>query len=184
MGYSDTNPPTVVIQAPTKSGAKQATLRATVTNGSVSGLEVLSSGSGYTFTPRISFRQPGGATIGTVQILNGSLSGTISVTDGGQGYATAPSVYVDEPTGTNPIKAAITTTISNGQVTALNIVNAGQGYTSVPRVAIIDPVGAQVLDVTVDGSGRVTNIDLLDGCLLYTSPSPRDQRGSGKPWWG
>ena len=167
LGYSDTNPPTVVIQAPTKAGAKQATLRATVTNGSVSGLEVLSSGSGYTFTPRISFKQPGGATIGTVQILNGSLSGTISVTDGGQGYATAPTVYVDEPTGTNPIKAAITTTISNGQVTALNIVNAGQGYTSVPRVAIIDPVGAQVLDVTVDGSGRVTNIDLLDGGSGY-----------------
>ena len=167
LGYSDTNPPTVVIQAPTKAGAKQATLRATVTNGSVSGLEVLSSGSGYTFTPRISFKQPGGATIGTVQILNGSLSGTISVTDGGQGYATAPLVYVDEPTGTNPIKAAITTTISNGQVTALNIVNAGQGYTSVPRVAIIDPVGAQVLDVTVDGSGRVTNIDLLDGGSGY-----------------
>ena len=167
LGYSDTNPPTVVIEAPTKSGAKQATLKATVTNGSVSGLEVLSSGSGYTFTPRISFKQPGGAKIGSVQILNGSLSGTIDVTEGGQGYATAPKVYVDEPTGVNPIKASITATVSNGQVTALNIVNAGQGYTSVPRVAIIDPVGAQVLETVVDSNGRVTNIELLDGGSGY-----------------
>ena len=101
-----------------------------------------------------------------LQILNGSLR-NYRVTNGGQGYATPPVVYVDEPTGNNPIRAAITTTVSNGQVTALNIVNAGQGYTSVPRVAIIDPVGAQVLETTVDSNGRVTNIELLDGGSGY-----------------
>ena len=35
-GYSDTNPPTVVIQAPTSSGSVQAELKAVVTNGQVS----------------------------------------------------------------------------------------------------------------------------------------------------
>ena len=33
---------------------------------------------------------------------------------------------------------------------------------------------------TVDGQGR-PQISLLTGCLLYTSPSPRDQRGSRMP---
>ena len=28
---------------------------------------------------------------------------------------------------------------------------------------------------------RIQNIDLVQGCLLYTSPSPRDQRGSRMP---
>ena len=60
-GYSDTNPPVVQVQSPTKPGAVAATLKATVTNGSVSEIEVISSGSGYTFTPRITFKQPGGA---------------------------------------------------------------------------------------------------------------------------
>ena len=33
----------------------------------------------------------------------------------------------------------------------------------------------------IKGTGTA---DLLNVCLLYTSPSPRDQRGSGMPAWG
>ena len=44
-GYSDTNPPVVQVQSPTKPGATQAKLKATVTNGAVTGLEILNSGS-------------------------------------------------------------------------------------------------------------------------------------------
>ena len=32
-----------------------------------------------------------------------------------------------------------------------------------------------------DVSGIATNATLFDNCLLYTSPSPRDQRGSRMP---
>ena len=167
QGYSDTNPPTVTIQTPTKSGSKPAVLKATVTNGSVTGLETLSSGSGYTFTPRITFTQPGGATLGPAQILAGSLSGTITVTNGGQGYSTAPTVYIDEPTGENGIRAALRANLTDGQVTSITILNAGQGYETTPRVAIVDPVGAQVLETTVDSNGRVTNIELLSGGSGY-----------------
>ena len=63
-GYSDTNPPTVIIELPTVSGSKLAELKATVTNGSISALEIINSGSGYTFTPRVT-RQPGGAKLAT-----------------------------------------------------------------------------------------------------------------------
>ena len=59
-----------------KPGAVAATLKATVTNGSVSAIEVVSSGSGYTFTPRITFKQPGGAVLGTCPIVGGQVSGT------------------------------------------------------------------------------------------------------------
>ena len=166
-GYSSTNPPVVQIETPTKPGAVAATMTATVTDGAVSALTLTSSGSGYTFTPRVTFRQPGGATLGTPTLTNGSITGTIAVTDGGFGYTTAPEIYVDEPTGTNPIKAALQANLTDGKVSSVTILNAGQGYTSVPRIAIIDPVGAQILETKVDSNGRVVGIELLDGGSGY-----------------
>ena len=166
-GYSDTNPPAVELQAPTKEGAIPAQVTATVTNGVVSAVNIVSSGSGYTFTPRVTFKQPGGAKLGTVSVAGGSITGTISVTAGGSGYTTAPVVYVDEPTGANPIKAALRANLTDGVVTSISVLNAGQGYDTPPRVAIIDPIGAQVLQTTVDGDGRITAIELLDGGSGY-----------------
>ena len=59
---------------------KYLNLKAVVTNGSVSSLEVENSGSGYTFVPRVTFKQPGGAKLGAVTVTNGTITGTISVT--------------------------------------------------------------------------------------------------------
>ena len=167
-GYSSTNPPIVQIEQPTKTGSKIAVLKATVTDGTVDSLTIENSGSGYTFTPRVSFRQPGGAELAAPTITNGQITGTIEITNAGFGYSTAPLVYIDEPTGANGIRASFTTTISaDGELTAVTIVNAGQGYESVPKLKIIDPVGAQILDVRVDGDGRVIGIDLLSGGSGY-----------------
>ena len=172
-GYSTTNPPVVQVQSPTKTGSSQATITATVTNGEVSALNITNSGSGYTFTPRITFVQPGGAKLGAPVITNGQVT-SIPVTDGGFGYTTAPTVYIDEPTGTTPIKAALRANLtSEGKVGSITVLNAGQGYHdgahqghgggAAPRVAIIDPVGAQILETVVDGDGRVIRVDLLNG---------------------
>ena len=161
-GYSATNPPVVQVQSPTKNGSSQATINATVTDGAVTALTITNSGSGYTFTPRITFVQPGGAKLGTPTITSEQVT-TIPITDGGFGYTTAPTVYIDEPTGSNPIKAALRANLTEGKVTSISILNAGQGYTTVPRVAIVDPVGAQVLQTVVDGDGRVIRIELLNG---------------------
>ena len=166
-GYSDTNPPTVIIELPTVGGSKLAELKATVTNGSISALEIINSGSGYTFTPRVTFRQPGGATLATPTLSNGSISGGLTITNGGQGYTTPPEIYVDEPTGLNPIKASFQAVLTNGVITSINVLNAGQGYTTVPRVAVVDPTGAQVLETQVDGDGRVIGIDVLSGGSGY-----------------
>ena len=182
-GYSDTNPPVVQVEVPTKDGSEVALLKATVTNGSVTGLELESSGSGYTFTPRITFKQPGGATLASPTIVGGSISGSIEVTNVGQGYTTAPQIYIDEPTGSNGIRASLQAILgTDGSITGVTILNAGQGYEQTPRIAIIDPVGAQVLQTVVDNTGRVTNIELLDGGSGYEEiPSVYivDPSGSG-----
>ena len=166
-GYSDTNPPTVIVQNPVNVDAELPKLTATVTNGAVSNIEIENSGSGYTFVPRVTFKQPGGAKIGTATLTGGSLSGTIEVLEGGQGYSTVPEVYVDEPTGQDPVKATLKAIVTDGVVTAVNIVNNGQGYETTPRVAIIDPTGAQVLQTLVDSDGRVVSVELLDGGSGY-----------------
>ena len=162
-GYSTTNPPVVQVQTPTKAGSSQATITATVADGAVTGLNITNSGSGYTFTPRITFIQPGGAKLGTPVLSNEQIA-SIPVTANGFGYTTAPTVYVDEPTGSNPIKAALRANLtSEGKVGSISVLNAGQGYTTSPRVAIVDPVGAQILETVVDGDGRVIRVDLLNG---------------------
>ena len=166
-GYSDTNPPLVDVQAPTKPGSTTASIRATVTNGAVSGLEVLNSGSGYTFTPRLSFRQPGGGKIAPPTISNGSISGGITVTNGGIGYTTVPDIYIDEPTEEDGIRASLRAVLTDGRITSVQVLNAGQGYTGTPRVAVVDPTGAQILQTKVDGDGRVTDIELLNGGSGY-----------------
>ena len=166
-GYSSTNPPVVQVESPTKEGSSQATLKATVTNGSISALEITNSGSGYTFTPRLTFVQPGGAKLGTPTITNGQITGTVPITAQGFGYTTVPEIYVDEPTGANGITAVLRATLTEGSISAITIVNAGQGYEVTPRIAVVDPVGAQVLQTTVDGDGRVINIELLSGGSGY-----------------
>jgi hypothetical protein len=59
---------------------------------------------------------------------------SLSVTNRGTGYATAPTVTIAAPTsGTT---ATATATVSGGQITGLTITNPGSGYTSPPTVTI------------------------------------------------
>ena len=63
-------------------------------------------------------------------------------------------------------------------------VTTGQLYMDVlARERRGDYLGAtiQVIPHVTDAIKTFVKSDLLDDCLLYTSPSPRDQRGSGMP---
>ena len=146
IGYSSTNPPTVKVTNPTSIGSVPAKITATVTDGSITGLTLDSSGSGYRNVPRITFVQPGGAEIDAIPISNGSISGTIEVVNNGQGYTTAPEIYIDEPTGDNPIKASLRTVLnSDGEVESITVLNADRDILVFLEPKIIQPVGAQVL---------------------------------------
>ena len=168
-GYSDLQPPIVDIQVPTAAGGVYATAKAKVKNGTVTSIELDNSGSNYTFTPRIVFKDPGGGKLSqpTLDSNNGVDPASIEVLSGGVGYTVPPTVYVDAPTGADPVQAEITATLTNGSVSGFSVVNRGRGYTSAPRIAIIDPGAAQILDVTVDSTGRVVDIELLSGGSGY-----------------
>lgn len=57
----------------------------------------------------------------------------ITVTNGGSGYLTAPTISFTGGGGTG---AAATATISGGVVTVITVTNGGSGYTSAPTVVI------------------------------------------------
>ena len=169
-GYSDLNPPIVNIESPTAAGGVPATAKAVVTNGQVTSLELLNSGSNYTFTPRVTFLDPGGCVLTTPTIdVNGSIvPDSITVESAGKGYTVPPTIYVDAPTGADPLQAEIVAQIGDdGTVTGFTVTNRGRGYTTAPRVAVIDPGAAQILDTKVDATGRVIEIELLSGGSGY-----------------
>lgn len=59
----------------------------------------------------------------------------VAVTDGGNGYSTAPEVtFSGDGTG-----AAATATIVGGKVTAISVTSAGTGYTTAPTVTVAAP---------------------------------------------
>ena len=168
-GYSDLNPPIVDIEPPTVVGGIPAKATAIVQNGTVTGINLDNSGSNYTFTPRVTFRDPGGCKFTEPSIdVNGSLDpDTFNIESGGTGYTVPPTVYIDAPTGTDPVQAEITVTVEEGTVTGFVVTNRGRGYITAPRIAVIDPGAAQVFDVIVDSTGRVIDIELLSGGSGY-----------------
>ena len=66
---------------------------------------------------------------------------SISVTDGGNGYLTAPSVEIVDASGSG---AVATAQIANGAVTSISVQSAGSGY-SAPQVSLGAPTASPVV---------------------------------------
>jgi len=113
--------PTVTISGGNGNGA---TATATLTNGQVSAINVINSGSGYS-----------GATACPSTITGGKII-AIQVSAGSSGYLTAPLVTITDATGTG---ATATATLKNGVVTAITVTNGGTGYSATPIITIAPP---------------------------------------------
>ncbi|MBI6940347.1 phage tail protein [Pseudomonas putida] len=74
----------------------------------------------------------------------------ISLTDGGSGYTSAPTVAITGGGGTG---AAATAIVSGGEVTGFNITNPGSGYTSAPTIALTGGGGSDAAASAVLGAG-------------------------------
>ena len=95
-----------------------------------------------------SLRGPSGSNVGTVEgpfffnrqdILIGTGIGSATVTGGGSGYNTAPTVSFSSPqdsAGTPPTATAV---LTGDAVTSITINTAGSGYTQAPTVTLAAP---------------------------------------------
>ena len=71
----------------------------------------------------------------------------------------------------------ITTPVGSTVTREINIINGGLGFLTTTLLEIDDMTGTSTVSLTTANGTTITGTT----CLLYTSPSPRDQRGSRMP---
>lgn len=93
----------------------------------------------------------------------------IQLVDGGQGYASAPTVSI---TGGTPITPATAqAVVANGRVVNVRVTDAGEGYQSQPTVNISGGIGSGAT-FTVGAQGSVNNFRVSNTGSGYTSVGP------------
>jgi len=110
----------------------------------------------------------------TVTVSSGVVT-TITVTNGGSGYVTAPMVkIIGGGTG-----ATATATISGGAVTAINVTAGGTGYSLAEVQFISGGSGAIATSVTSGGAITAINVTAI-GSKYDSSPEVRIYGGGGR----
>ena len=129
QGYTSYNPPIPIVADASNVNGTAAKLSLTVNDetGMVDTITITDSGSGYDFIPAISFKNPGGATIGAPTIdSEGRVNiGSIAVDEMGSGYSNPPVVYIDQAPIGGINAQAISRINQDGQVYEIQITNRG-----------------------------------------------------------
>lgn len=164
-GYGYTSLPQVAISSAPSGGLTAVGVATFIDNivdcngtssNKIQGVEVINPGYGYTVAPGIVFNGGGGTGAAATATIGNGIVGIITVTSGGDGYATPPIVAISTaPIG--GINATARSYISSaGIVTSIRITNAGSGYIVAPTITIAPPassgVGTYIQNETVTGS--------------------------------
>ncbi len=167
QGYSETNPPTLQIESPTKEGSSIAVLAATVTEGSISAVEIVSSGSGYTFTPRVSIKQPGGAKLGFKE------TGVLTVTYTGTIFDFTPGQLIADNVNLTGKTATVVSFVRNGNTGIIEYANTSGVFAKDQQVYVNSGASAPTitnvtLPTIINGSLAEPPI-ILDSGFGYTT---------------
>jgi hypothetical protein len=95
-------------------------------------------------------RGPSGSNVGTIEgplfynrtdkvISTGVAS--ITVTNGGSAYTTAPTVTFSAPNDSNGVRPTATAVVTSGVVTSITVLTPGSGYLTAPSISITPPAG-------------------------------------------
>tara|TARA_R100001463_G_scaffold27759_5_gene64180 strand:+ start:3094 stop:4482 length:1389 start_codon:yes stop_codon:yes gene_type:complete len=145
--------PTVAISSAPSSGVT-GIATAVIDRDSISEVNIINPGSGYTVTPEILFLSNTGIGATASATLGSGSIGVVTVTSGGSGYTTTPTITF---TGVSTVSAAATAVVSAaGTITAIHITDTGTGYTEAPIITIEDPgssdAGTFIFNELVTGS--------------------------------
>ena len=144
-----------------------------ISGGIVTGVDIISTGSGFATTPTITFEEPLSGVTATATIsltAMKSLNDFVTITTAGTGYT--DGTYSLIVSGGGGIGAAGTVVITDGKVKRVNISDGGWGYTSTPALSFIgagSPTVAAVL--TGDIGYRINTVTVTDGGTGYITDS-------------
>mgnify|MGYP003316818791 FL=1 len=122
----------------------------------VQSINLINPGYGYTSNPQIEVFGDGTGVAATSKMENGTV-GIVTISSGGSGYTTSPTITFAAQNGISTTGAAGTAIISSaGAITAIHLTNAGAGYTVAPTITISAPgssgSGNYSFNETVTGS--------------------------------
>ena len=170
-GYIDA--PTVAISSAPTGGVRAVGIATLIANiidcdgnkvgEKVQGIEIVNPGAGYTVAPGIVVIDPANKGVGaaaTTLLADGAV-GIVTISEGGTGYTTAPSVTFTGAPGIGTTAVGKAYLNSLGVVTSITLTNAGAGYTVVPTITIEAPYGG--------GSGNFIVNEYLSGSIGLTS---------------
>ena len=135
---------------------------------SVQNVDIVNPGLGYTVVPGIQFIGGGGAGAAATATVADGIAGIITVTAGGSGYVTPPTVTFSNEvflTGVSTAGAAATAIVSAaGTISAIRFTNTGIGYSTAPTVTVAAPSSSSTGEfifneiVTGDSSGATGRV--------------------------
>ena len=101
-----------------------------------------------------------------VLVGGGVTVASVTVTYGGEGYASAPTITVTNATASNPnhpVLAVINAVMSGQSVASVTLTAPGSGYTAPPAAMVVPPdgIGAGAELVTTEAGGAMTSIALV-----------------------
>lgn len=169
-GMNYTSAPSVFMVTKLSSASSYAIFK----TGTVSAINILNPGAGYTATPVVEFTSTDGFGSGaaaTAVVGDGGKIVRIDITNGGTGYTSAPNVRLVIPQRTQIAKGTVTLN-DQGSITGITITDGGEGYTSVPEVTIVPAIngaGSGAKAKANIAAGKVISVTLIDGGKGYVS---------------
>jgi len=149
-GNAYTSAPTVVISPPDQVGGTQANAVATILNGNVSSITLLTGGTGYTNGSNVTVTFSGGGGNGASAIagITSFATGTLSfaVISGGSGYTNSANTTISF-TGGGGSGAVAKAIVQGNAITQVIMTNNGTGYSNAANIS-----------VTITGAGGNTAV--------------------------
>ena len=160
----------------------RATATATIGNGGIYKVDLVSGGAGYTNAPTIVIEPPDSGTQATAVAIT-STSGSrlntslrvfdIRITNPGAGYTQIPNIQFIPEDGKGVGASAVAGLGTSGVITGITLTQGGAGYFTPPLVTVSNPAaGGEVGVLTArinTTTNRVTHIDILNAGHSYAS---------------
>jgi hypothetical protein len=160
-----TTAPGVTFAAPPAGGTTAQGTATIDANGKVTNIVVTQAGNGYQSAPGVTVDPVGATGIGNAvqgttatatadssNLSGGGLTGSLTITNGGSGYSSNPTIGFVGGSG-DPATVVATPVIVDGEIQSITV-SGGESYSSAPTITISDPTG---LAVSIASGG--TNYD-------------------------